>query len=119
VASLRVTVPHGCWLRRTNLWRDRTNPRTGSGRISGRCCEKKQRTDTLLSPPQIALPTKAVSSIAPQPEDRAAFRAMTSDDNLSLILRRPDEIERKLDRMMEELRTPAVNRPGFVGGHLV
>jgi hypothetical protein len=32
---------------------------------------------------------------------------MTSDDNLSLILRRPDEIERKLDRMMEELRTPA------------
>jgi hypothetical protein len=33
--------------------------------------------------------------------------AMTSsDDNLSLILRRLDEIERKLDRMLEELRTP-------------
>jgi tetrahydromethanopterin S-methyltransferase subunit G len=31
---------------------------------------------------------------------------MTSDDSLSLILRRLDEIERKLDRMMEELRTP-------------
>jgi tetrahydromethanopterin S-methyltransferase subunit G len=31
---------------------------------------------------------------------------MTSADSLSLILRRLDEIERKLDRMMEELRTP-------------
>ena len=31
---------------------------------------------------------------------------MTSDDSLSLILRRLDEIERKLDRMMGELRTP-------------
>jgi hypothetical protein len=31
---------------------------------------------------------------------------MTSDDSLLLILRRLDEIERKLDRMMEELRTP-------------
>jgi hypothetical protein len=33
---------------------------------------------------------------------------MTSDDSLSLILRRRlDEIERKLDRMLEKLRTPA------------
>ena len=31
---------------------------------------------------------------------------LTSDNNLSLILRRLDEIERKLDRMLEELRTP-------------
>jgi hypothetical protein len=31
---------------------------------------------------------------------------MTSDDRLSLILRRLDEIERKLDHMLEELRTP-------------
>ena len=31
---------------------------------------------------------------------------MTSDDRLSLILRRLDEIERKLDRMLDELRTP-------------
>jgi tetrahydromethanopterin S-methyltransferase subunit G len=31
---------------------------------------------------------------------------MTSDDSLSLILRRLEEIERKLDRIMEELRTP-------------
>jgi len=32
--------------------------------------------------------------------------AMTSDDSLSLILRRLDEIERRLDRMQEELQTP-------------
>jgi tetrahydromethanopterin S-methyltransferase subunit G len=32
--------------------------------------------------------------------------AMSSADSLSLILRRLDEIERKLDHMMEELRTP-------------
>jgi tetrahydromethanopterin S-methyltransferase subunit G len=31
---------------------------------------------------------------------------MTSADSLSPILRRLDEIERKLDRMMEELRAP-------------
>jgi hypothetical protein len=31
---------------------------------------------------------------------------MTSDDRLSLILRRLDEIERKLDHVLEELRTP-------------
>jgi hypothetical protein len=31
---------------------------------------------------------------------------MTSDDNLTLILRRLDEIECKLDRIMEELRAP-------------
>ena len=32
---------------------------------------------------------------------------MTSDDSLSPILRRLDEIERKLDHVLEELRTPA------------
>jgi hypothetical protein len=31
---------------------------------------------------------------------------LTSDNNLSLILRRLGEIERKLDHMLEELRTP-------------
>jgi tetrahydromethanopterin S-methyltransferase subunit G len=31
---------------------------------------------------------------------------MTPADSLSLILRRLDEIERKLDRMMEELKAP-------------
>ena len=32
---------------------------------------------------------------------------MTSADSLLPILRRLDEIERKLDRILEELRTPA------------
>jgi tetrahydromethanopterin S-methyltransferase subunit G len=32
---------------------------------------------------------------------------MTSEDRLSLIVRRLDEIERKLDHKMEELLTPA------------
>jgi hypothetical protein len=48
---------------------------------------------------------------------------MTFADSLSLILRRLDEIERKLDRMMEELRTPTAldlgvnehSRPKFSG----
>ena len=38
---------------------------------------------------------------------------MTSADSLSLILRRLDEIEHKLDRMLEELRT--LNAPGAIG----
>jgi tetrahydromethanopterin S-methyltransferase subunit G len=33
---------------------------------------------------------------------------MTSADSLSLILRRLDEIERKLDRVMEEVRPTAI-----------
>ncbi len=33
---------------------------------------------------------------------------MTSADSLSLILRRLDEIERKLDRMLEELHPTAI-----------
>jgi tetrahydromethanopterin S-methyltransferase subunit G len=31
---------------------------------------------------------------------------MTSDDKLLLLQRRLDEVERKLDRIMEEVRTP-------------
>jgi len=38
---------------------------------------------------------------------------MTSDNSLSLILRRLDEIERKLDHMLEELRT--LNAPPAIG----
>ena len=34
---------------------------------------------------------------------------MTSDDRLLLTLRRLDEIERKRDRMLDELRTPTVS----------
>ena len=47
----------------------------------------------------------------PSPSGRGLFlrccEVMTSDDSLSLILRRLDEIERKLDHVLEELRTPA------------
>jgi hypothetical protein len=42
---------------------------------------------------------------------------MTSDDSLSLILRRLEEIERKLDRIMEEygpLRPLAIRRAGAI-----
>jgi hypothetical protein len=38
---------------------------------------------------------------------------MTSDNSLSLILRRLDENERKLDHMLEELRT--LNTPTAIG----
>ena len=46
------------------------------------------------------------ASLTEGPSQKWASSTMTSDDSLSLILRRLDEIERKLDRMMEELRTP-------------
>jgi len=46
----------------------------------------------------------------PSPSGRGLFlrccEVMTSDNSLSLILRRLNEIERKLDRILEELRTP-------------
>ena len=32
--------------------------------------------------------------------------AMTADDSLSLIFRRLDEIERKLEHVLDELQTP-------------
>jgi hypothetical protein len=35
---------------------------------------------------------------------------MTSDNSLLLILRRLDEIERKLDDVLQELRTPRRHR---------
>ena len=38
---------------------------------------------------------------------------MTSDNSLSLILRRLDEIERTLDDMLQELRT--LNTPTAIG----
>jgi hypothetical protein len=42
----------------------------------------------------------------------------TPADRLSLILRRLDEIERKLDRMLEELRTPtAIGYSARRGNH--
>ena len=38
---------------------------------------------------------------------------MTSDNSLSLILRRLDEIERKLDDVLQELRT--LHTPAAIG----
>jgi tetrahydromethanopterin S-methyltransferase subunit G len=38
---------------------------------------------------------------------------MTSDNSLSLILHRLDEIERKLDDVLQELRT--LNTPAAIG----
>ena len=38
---------------------------------------------------------------------------MTATNSLSLILRRPDEVESKLDRIVEELRT--LNTPAAIG----
>jgi hypothetical protein len=52
---------------------------------------------------------KALAGQAPQPlrpGPLSSMSVMTSDDRLLLILRRLDEIERKLDHMLEELRTP-------------
>ena len=74
---------------------------------------EKQRTSTLLSPPQseeaefnLLCQLKALAGQAPPA--RASFfgEFMTSDDRLLLIQRRLDEIERKLDQMLEELRSP-------------
>jgi len=46
------------------------------------------------------------------------MNAMTSTDSLSLILRRLDEIERKLDRVLEELRSPtAIGYTARRGAH--
>jgi hypothetical protein len=43
---------------------------------------------------------------------------MTSANSLSLILRRLDEIERKLDRILEELRAPtAIGYSARRGNH--
>ena len=76
---------------------------------------EKQRTGTLLPPPQSAQAEfDPLCQLGPRPEvvvgatsPRGSGAFMTSHDPLSLILRRLDEIERKLDCMLEELRTPA------------
>jgi hypothetical protein len=49
---------------------------------------------------------------------RILYWIMTSANGLSLILRRLDEIERKLDRILEELRTPtAIGYSARRGNH--
>src|SRR5262245_20645845 len=76
---------------------------------------EKQRTSTLLPPPQSAeAEFDPLCQLRPRPEvvvgaasTRRSGAFMTSHDALSLILRRLDGIERKLDCLLEELRTPA------------
>ena len=75
---------------------------------------EKQRTGTLLLPPQSEeAELNLLCQLRPQPEVVArvsSFRRsgefMPSDDRLLLTLRRLDEIERKLDHMLDELWTP-------------
>jgi hypothetical protein len=61
--------------------------------------------------------------LASQPDTGGRFSRilngiMTSANGLSLILRRLDEIERKLDRILEELRTPtAIGYSARRGNH--
>ena len=55
---------------------------------------------------------------SPPPARASCCRdVMTSEDRLLLILRRLDEIERKLDHVLEELRTPrpsAIRQAGAI-----
>ena len=57
--------------------------------------------------------------LRPHPQSPPSLRMgplpppMTSADSLSLILRRLDEIERKLDRVLQELQT--LNTPAAIG----
>ena len=75
---------------------------------------EKQRTSTLLPPPQSAeAEFDPLCQLGLRPEvvagaasPRRSGAIMTSHDALSLILRRLDELERKLDCMLEELRAP-------------
>ena len=75
---------------------------------------EKQRTSTLLPPPQSAeAEFDPLCQLGPRPEvvagaasPRRSGAFMTSREGLSLILRRLDEIERKLDCLLEELPTP-------------
>ena len=75
---------------------------------------RSKGTSTLLPPPQsegaefdLLCQLKALAGQVPlRPGPLSSVSIMTSDDRLSLILRRLYEIERKLDHMLEELRTP-------------
>jgi hypothetical protein len=72
---------------------------------------EKQLNKHLLPPPQAELEAPAVSAHPPGRgliPPSVSESVMTSDDSLSLILRRLDEIERQLDRMMEEVRPTAI-----------
>jgi hypothetical protein len=64
----------------------------------------------LKRPSLICLPTKALAGQAHPAGPLSSVSFMTSDDRLSLILRRLDEIERKLDHMLDEPTDPHGHR---------
>src|SRR5262245_3196293 len=114
------------WLPETNLSRKRTSPRAGSDlhkghRPEGDVGEAKEQAHffhhrRVKRPGPILRPWLEVVAGA------SSFRCgdvMTSPaDSLPLILHRLDEIERKLDRMLEELRTPtAIGYSARRGNH--
>jgi hypothetical protein len=118
------------WLPETNLWRKRTSPRAGSDlrkghRPEGDVGEAKEQAHFFHHRRVKRLSPIPLCQLRPWLEVAAGaslFRCgdvMTSpDDSLSLILRRLDEIERKLDRMLEELRTPtAIGYSARRGNH--
>src|SRR5215471_17435122 len=93
----------GPWLQRTNLWRRITRPQTGAERLTKRA----DRIEFYVSDPLCQV---APAGMPPSPSCRGLLlrccEVMTSDTSLSLILRRLDEVESKLDRMLQELRMP-------------
>jgi hypothetical protein len=75
-----------------------------------RHAERKGRIPTLDPLCQLALARQTAGAFF--------CSQMTSANSLSLILRRLDEIERKLDRILEELRTPtAIGYSARRGNH--
>jgi hypothetical protein len=68
-------------------------------------CGREELNKPLLPPRQAEL--EALAKLAGASISSVPMSVMTSDDNsLSLILHRLDEIERKLDRMRDELEAP-------------
>ena len=69
--------------------------------------EKNGSPPTSLPPPQNEeAEFNLLCKLRLRPGPLSSASVMTSDDRLLLILRRLDEIERKLDRILEDLRTP-------------
>ena len=81
IVTVLPRLPPDAWLKGTNLWRDRTNPVPGPERLSSigsKVMREKQRTKhtspAAAAEIDLALPTKAPSSLATKPEDGASFR---------------------------------------------
>src|SRR5262249_44508039 len=101
------------WLQRTNLWRRWTSPQTGDERLTKRSTLHRaytirQRRGLSSTFPIRSAKWPRLACPHPPPAGASSSDAVSHapDNSLSLILRRLDEIERKLDRILEELRTP-------------